>query len=163
MIQQLSDLLRGTLKNEEQLWTTFEEELNYLKLYLDIEKVRFGHRLQTKIMYDDALLQMKLPYMLLQPLVENAIKFGLYDTLGEVTILIAAKNDNEMLQVRVENPFDETTAAPMKGTGFGLSSIKRRLYLLFGRQDLLQIKQENQKFISIITIPQPVNNDSNNN
>jgi two-component system, LytTR family, sensor kinase len=155
MIQQLSDLLRGTLKNEEQLWTTFEEELNYLKLYLDIEKVRFGHRLQTQILYDDPMLQMKLPSMLLQPLVENAIKFGLYDTLGEVTILIAAKNKNNMLEVTVENPFDETTAAPIKGTGFGLSSIKRRLYLLFGRHDLLQIKQVEQKFITIISIPQP--------
>jgi two-component system, LytTR family, sensor kinase len=163
MIQQLSDLLRGTLKNEDQLWTTFGEELRYLQLYLDIEKVRFGHRLQTKIIFEDALLEMKLPSMLLQPLVENVIKFGLYDTLGEVTILIDAENKKNMLAIKIENPFDETTAAPMKGTGFGLSSIKRRLYLLFGRHDLLEVKQETEKFITTITIPQPTNNESNNN
>jgi two-component system, LytTR family, sensor kinase len=154
MIQQLADLLRGTLKNEDQIWTSFEEELKYLQLYLDIEKVRFGHRLQTIITHGDDVLQMKLPAMLLQPLVENAIKFGLYDTLGEVTILIAATNANGMLEVTVENPFDESTAAPMKGTGFGLSSIRRRLFLLFARQDLLQVKQEAKQFITIITIPQ---------
>jgi two-component system, LytTR family, sensor kinase len=154
MIQQLSDLLRGTLKNEALLWTTFEDELNYLKLYLDIEKVRFGHRLQTQITNEDEILKMKLPSMLLQPLVENAIKFGLYDTLGEVTIVVAAENKNGMLQVNIENPFDENTAAPMKGTGFGLSSIKRRLYLLFGRNDLLLTKQTAEKFITTITIPQ---------
>ena len=154
MIQQLADLLRGTLKNEVQIWTSFEEELKYLQLYLEIEKVRFGHRMQTIISHGDDVLQMKLPAMLLQPLVENAIKFGLYDTLGEVTIIISATNANGMLEVKVENPFDESTAVPMKGTGFGLSSIRRRLFLLFARQDLLQVKQEANQFITIITFPQ---------
>lgn len=154
MIQQLSDFLRGTLRKEEQQWTSFEEELQYLQLYLEIEKVRFGYRLQTDINYEEETLPMKLPSMLLQPLVENAIKFGLYDTIGEVTILISAKKVNDQLEVRVQNPFDESTSTPLKGTGFGLASIKRRLYLLFSRYDLLQIKKDSQQFITIITIPQ---------
>jgi two-component system LytT family sensor kinase len=99
--------------------------------------------------------------MLLQPLVENAIKFGLYDTIGEVTIFIQAKNVNGLLEVSVQNPFDETTSAPLKGTGFGLSSIRRRLFLLFARPDLLQIKKEAQQFITTISIPQQ--NESYNN
>ena len=154
MIQQLSDFLRGTLKKEQQQCTTFEEELQYLQLYLDIEKVRFGYRLQTNIETDEAVLQMRLPSMLLQPLVENAIKFGLYDTIGEVTIFISAKKVNDLLEVSVQNPYDESTATPLKGTGFGLASIRRRMYLLFARQDLLQIKKEAQQFITIISIPQ---------
>lgn len=161
MIQQLSDFLRGTLKKEQQQWTSFEEELQYLQLYLDIEKVRFGYRLQTNIDIDPSALQLSLPSMLLQPLVENAIKFGLYDTIGEVIIFIQAKNINGLLEVTVQNPFDETTSAPVKGTGFGLSSIRRRLVLLFGRQDLLQVKKETDKFITVITIPQQ--HESNNN
>ena len=161
MIQQLSDFLRGTLKKEQQQWTTFEEELQYLQLYLDIEKVRFGYRLQTIVETDEGALQMRLPSMLLQPLVENAIKFGLYDTIGEVTIFIAARKTNDLLEVCVKNPFDELTAAPLKGTGFGLSSIRRRLFLLFARNDLLQIKKEAQQFITIISIPQQ--NESNYN
>ena len=161
MIQQLSDFLRGTLKKEEQQWTSFEEELQYLQLYLDIEKVRFGYRLQTQIETEEATLQMHLPSMLLQPLVENAIKFGLYDTIGEVTIFIRAKNVNGLLEVSVQNPFDETTSVPVKGTGFGLSSIRRRLFLLFSRHDLLQIKKDAQQFITIISIPQQ--HESNNN
>ena len=154
MIQQLSDFLRGTLKKEQQQWTSFEEELQYLQLYLDIEKVRFGYRLQTSIECDPAAQQMNLPSMLLQPLVENAIKFGLYDTIGQVTIFIQAKNVNGLLEVSVQNPFDELTSVPVKGTGFGLSSIRRRLFLLFGRHDLLQIKKEAEKFITTISIPQ---------
>lgn len=153
MIQQLSDFLRGTLRKEEQQWTTFEEELQHLQLYLDIEKVRFGHRLQTNIDCAEDALQMKLPSMLLQPLVENAIKFGLYDTLGEVTIFISAKKVNEQLEITVRNPYDESTSAQVKGTGFGLASIQRRLFLLFARYDLLQIKKDAQQFITIISIP----------
>jgi two-component system, LytTR family, sensor kinase len=156
MVHQLSDLLRGTLKKEDQTWIIFEEELQYLQLYLDIEKVRFGHRLQTQINTNAETLQMKLPAMLLQPLVENAIKFGLYDTLGEVLITINAKNNNGMLQVTVQNPFDELTAVPMKGTGFGLASIKRRLFLLFARHDLLQVQQNQHQFTTIINLPQPI-------
>lgn len=156
MIQQLSDFLRGTLKKDEQQNTSFEEELQYLRLYLDIEKVRFGYRLQTKITYEEDTLQMQLPSMLLQPLVENAIKFGLYDTIGETLILLHAKKSDGMLEVQVQNPFDETTSSAVKGTGFGLSSISRRLFLLFGRRDLLLTKNESQQFISIIRIPQPI-------
>ncbi|MFN0082268.1 MAG: sensor histidine kinase, partial [Ferruginibacter sp.] len=154
MIQQLADFLRGTLKKEDQQWNSFEEELQYVKLYLDIEKVRFGHRLQTEIIYDDAALQMKLPALILQPLVENAIKFGLYDTLEGVTIFIHAKAINGQLRLSVQNPFDETTAVPATGTGFGLSSTKRRLFLLFGRADLLHIKKDTTQFITEIAIPQ---------
>src|SRR5580692_11331453 len=80
MIQHLSDFLRGNLRKEEQQWVPLSEELQYLQLYLEIEKVRFGHRLSTLIDHDEASLSMKLPPMLLQPIVENAIKFGLYDT-----------------------------------------------------------------------------------
>ncbi len=154
MIQQLSDFLRGTLKKEEQQWSSFEEELQYLQLYLDIEKVRFGYRLQTQINAEAEALPLLLPAMLLQPLVENAIKFGLYDTIGEISIVIHAKKVNQLLEVTVMNPFDEDTAAPLKGTGFGLSSIRRRLYLLFGRTDLLETAKDAQTFITKISIPQ---------
>src|SRR6201996_4494560 len=82
MIHQLSDFLRGTLKKDDQLLVPLSDELQHLNLYLDIEKVRFGHRLQTEISCDERSGTSMLPSMLLQPIVENAIKFGLYDTVG---------------------------------------------------------------------------------
>jgi two-component system LytT family sensor kinase len=155
MIQQLSDFLRGTLKKEEQQWSTLNEEFQYLQLYLDIEKVRFGHRLQTRVIFEeDNILQLKLPAMLLQPAVENAIKFGLYDTIGEVMIAITALQVEGSLQITIQNPFDPETSLTLQGTGFGLASIQRRLYLLFGRHDLLQTKEEKNQFITTILIPQ---------
>ncbi len=154
MVQQLADFLRGTLKNEEELQVTLEEELRLLQLYLDIEKVRFGHRLDTLIDKDAACLSAKIPQLLLQPIVENAIKFGLYDTTEKVLIKITAKKENHLLFISVQNPFDPSTSSSQKGTGFGLSSISRRLYLLYGRNDLLETKADGNLFITTVKIPQ---------
>ena len=153
MITQLSEFLRGTLRKEEDLWNTLEEEIQHLRLYLDIEKVRFGHRLQTEVIFTNEAISLKLPAMLLQPVVENAIKFGLYDTIGNVLITIHAAVENNYLKIIIKNPFDPETSQPLKGTGFGLSSIKRRLYLLFARHDLLSTQHENEHFITTILIP----------
>jgi hypothetical protein len=154
MIYQLSDFLRGTLKKDEQQWISLKEEIQYLQLYLDIEKVRFGHRLQTEINVPEEVHQFKLPALILQPVVENAIKFGLYDTTGEVLIKVQAQEHLGNLEISVQNPFDAETALPAKGTGFGLRSIKRRLFLLFARNDLLKTATENDLFITTLIIPQ---------
>ena len=154
MIQQLSDFLRGNLKKEEQQWVLFSEEIQYLELYLDIEKVRFGHRLTTTIDHDLDSLDMRMPPMLLQPIVENAIKFGLYDTTDAVNITISARAEGRFIRISVQNPFDPETSRPTKGTGFGLSSIQRRLYLLFARTDLLETRVEEHLFITTVKIPQ---------
>jgi two-component system, LytTR family, sensor kinase len=154
MVQQLSDFLRGTLKKDDKQLVTLEEELNHLQLYLDIEKVRFGYRLETEIIHDDVSIKMKLPSLLLQPVVENAIKFGLYDTTGATRITIEAKAENAMLVLQVKNPFDEITSSSRHGTGFGLSSIQRRLYLLYSRNDLLITEQHENQFTTTIKIPQ---------
>jgi two-component system, LytTR family, sensor kinase len=154
MIHQLSDFLRGTLKKEEEQWVSLTEELAHLQLYLDIEKVRFGHRLSTCIECDEFCGGRQLPSMLLQPVVENAIKFGLYDTIGTVTISIRAFLEDNLLIISVQNPFDPQTSRPNKGAGFGLSGVQRRLYLLFARNDLLQTRADGELFTTTLKIPQ---------
>lgn len=153
MVQQLSDFLRGTIRKEEHQWVTLKEELQYLQLYLDIEKVRFGHRLSTKIECDASLDELKLPALLLQPIMENAIKFGLYDTVDEIEISLKAAKEENNLVISVANPFDPETSAP-KGTGFGLQSVHRRLYLLFARNDLVSTEAKENIFTTTIKIPQ---------
>jgi two-component system, LytTR family, sensor kinase len=154
MVQQLSDFLRGTIKKEETQWVTLQEELQYLQLYLDIEKVRFGNRLSTAIDVAEEIKELKLPALLLQPIVENAIKFGLYDTTGETVIKLEAVTKDGDLVIRVENPFDPATSSPKSGTGFGLQSVQRRLYLLFARTDLLSTEAKDNTFITTVKIPQ---------
>jgi sensor histidine kinase YesM len=154
MVQQLSSFLRSTLKKEEGQWVMLQEELEQLELYLSIEKVRFGKRLQTVVKTEDESLKLKLPALLLQPLVENAIKFGLYGTVGDTIIEIHASVVNEQLEITVINPFDSDSTPEEKGTGFGLNSVKRRLYLLFGRNDLVKTSIQENKFIASVKIPQ---------
>lgn len=154
MTFQLSDFLRGTLRKDDQQLIPLKDELDHLQLYLEIEKVRFGHRLDTYVQYDKSCQQLLLPAMILQPLVENAIKFGLYDTIGKVTVCIEASYKGYQLEISVTNPFDSTKNAPRKGTGFGLRGVNRRLYLLFGRTDLLQTRITDNVFTSILKIPQ---------
>ena len=156
MIQQLSDFLRGTIKKEDQSLVMLEEELEHLQLYLDIEKVRFGHRLATEIKIDETVNQLKLPSLLLQPIVENAIKFGLYDTIETVTISIHAIKENEQLIIVIKNPFDSQTITRQKGAGFGINSIKRRLYLLYARKDLLVTEATENIFTTTLKIPQSI-------
>jgi hypothetical protein len=154
MIHQLSDFLRSTLRQEENKKISIVEEMNQLDLYLAIEKVRFGHRLNTKIEIDKNI-DAHVPAMILQPVVENAIKFGLYDITGTVDINIKVTHTNKVVTIEVCNPYDPSTrSANDKGTGFGLNSIQRRLYLLYARNDLLQIKEEENLFITKISIPQ---------
>ncbi len=155
MIQQLSHFLRGTINKEEQVWSTVEEEIQHLQLYLDIEKVRFGHRLSTNIQIEESTRLQKLPTLLLQPVVENAIKFGLYETTGAIKISLKTWTHKGLLYIEVVNPFDPETNNNNKGTGFGLTSIERRLYLLFARNDLLKTNKEKDMFITTIKIPQP--------
>lgn len=154
MIHQLSEFLRGTLKKDELELVAFEEEMHHLGLYLEIEKVRFGHRLNIEIETSEDSKSMKLPSLLLQPIVENAIKFGLYDTVDQVTIKIKAAAVDTMLEIEISNPFDKHTATQKQGEGFGLSSVQRRLQLIYARPDLLVIKKEENKFRTHISIPQ---------
>jgi two-component system LytT family sensor kinase len=154
MIQQLSDFLRGTLKKEEHQWVSIHEELQHLQLYLEIEKVRFGHRLSTTIKNDIIDANVKVPAMLLQPIVENAIKFGLYDTTGDIEISIATWREANSVVIQVINPYDPETSSPGKGTGFGLSSVQRRLYLLFATNGLMQTSTDAGTFTTTLEIPQ---------
>lgn len=154
MIQQLSDFLRHTLRKDEQQLITLEEELHQLELYLSIEQVRFGNRLHCVIEANDTCKQNKLPGLILQPLVENAIKFGLYNTLGDVTINVKVDCEPRMLRLTITNPFDAEARDAAGGTGFGLGSVRRRLSLIYARQQLLQTRSEENLFIVDVSIPQ---------
>lgn len=154
MIQQLSDFLRGTLKKDGEETITLGEELEHLKLYLEIEKVRFGHRLNVEINADKNSLALYIPPLTLQPLVENAIKFGLYGTIEDITVSIESSLVQSALIVQIKNPFDEQTQTSGKGTGFGLSSVQRRLFLLYARNDMISSEKKDNIFTITLKIPQ---------
>jgi len=154
MIQQLSDFLRGTLKKDEEQMVPLNEEMQHLNLYLEIEKVRFGHRLIVEVKVKEDALKALVPPLLLQPIVENAIKFGLYGTIEDIVVSVEAHNATSYLSLEIKNPLDAQTQSAAGGTGFGLSSIQRRLFLLYGRNDLLTTEKKENIFITRLKIPQ---------
>src|SRR5690606_36713014 len=105
------------------------DEITHLSLYLDIEKVRFDHRLTTTFHIEEQAKQAKVPSLIIQPLLENAIKFGLYNVIGEVEITVNIRLENFLLYIVTTNPFDTDQFDGRTGTGCGLSSIQRRLCL----------------------------------
>lgn len=154
MVHLLSDFLRGTLSKNEEQTVKLSEEINYLNLYLEIEKVRFGHRLQIDLNIDEKCNLKELPTFILQPIVENSIKYGLYGQIGELVISIKASCENNDLQLSISNPYDPETINASKGLGFGLSSIQKKLYLVYGRKNLLQIDKKDNLFTITLLIPQ---------
>jgi hypothetical protein len=153
MVLLLSDFLRGTLRAEGQSWISLADEIKYLTMYFDIERVRFGHRLLVDLSVEEGVEELRIPPLLVQPLVENAIKYGLYGTLGEVKICIRCqKEGNNYLLIEVQNPFDPQDSG-QGGTGFGLSSVERRLFLIYGRTDLLIKNAANGLFSVYLKIP----------
>jgi LytS/YehU family sensor histidine kinase len=127
----------------------------YLQLYLSIEKVRFGHRLDVQIDCDEQIKLWLIPPLLIQPLVENAIKFGLYGTTDSVVIRMQTQRIGDSLQIIISNPFD-ADMQPAEGSGFGLNGLKRRLYLLYARNDLLTTTIEENHFTVQLTLPEKI-------
>ncbi len=155
MLQQLSDFLRATLKRADEQWITLDQEFVYLQLYLSIEKVRFGHRLEVKTECDEQIKVWLIPPLLIQPLVENAIKFGLYGTTDNVIIVLKIERMNDSLKIEITNPFD-ADMQPAEGSGFGLNGLRRRLYLLYARSDLLKTTAENNLFTVQLILPEKI-------
>jgi sensor histidine kinase YesM len=153
MILLLSDFLRGTLRKDIQTLVPVSEEVEQVKRYLEIEKIRFGHRLKTAFNIDTDCLQTLVPPLLLQPVIENAIKFGLYGSTDEVTIYVGVQQQENGLLIEVRNPYDSEFTQYKTGKGFGLTSIKRRLMLLFNQYDLLTTEKQDKLFITKIWIP----------
>ena len=112
------------------------------------------HCVQQEYEFEDDLLDKKLPFLILQPIIENAIKYGLYGNTDKVTILISAKMNEERLEIAVSNPFDAITQETNKGTGFGIRSIQRKLLLIYQRGNLLKTQAKNSIFTATLQIPQ---------
>lgn len=153
MVQGLADFYRKNLKTDSKKWTVVATEMEAITQYFYLEKIRFGHRLNYEIDIPEGVSTLKLPSLLLQTLVENAVKHGLYGVTGEVLIQIEARQKEGNLEVTVRNPSEED-AKKASGTGFGLESLERRLFLIFGRKDLLNYNQSGGQFTAILKIPQ---------
>lgn len=131
MIVKLSEFLRYSLGSRAEKNILLRDELDNVKLYLDIEKVRFGDKLNIKYHIDPETLSIELPNMILQPLFENAVKFSLNNTEKNNPIEFRSSKKNNLFSIAIINSFDPKDNS-IKGKGIGLQNVARRLKLHFG-------------------------------
>jgi Tfp pilus assembly protein PilF/two-component sensor histidine kinase len=142
-VEMLADVFRYTLAKSGTDIIPLAEELNFLQAYLEIEKARFGSKLQVEIKVDPQAEQVKIPSMLLQPLVENAIKHGIAPKVEGGKVAISAACENNLLKVEVADNgvgFDCSNAQRLYRDGVGMKNVRDRLKTLYGNEDGLQIQ-----------------------
>ncbi len=153
-ITQLSNLLRNTLQFGKKKLITLKEEMQIVNDYLALEKIRFEERLHYKQDIDDSLLQVTLPPLLIQTLVENAIKHGVSKRTegGEVSLKI--DRDKSHLQIRIRNVGEYN---PDAGTnsGIGLDNAQKRLQIIYGNHAEFTIGNDEGMVLTKVSIPLP--------
>ncbi len=155
-ITELSNILRSSMQAEKLETVPFEKELNIVKDYLALEHIRFEDRLKVEYQIDEDTLDQPVPPMMLQTLVENAIKHGIGREIrgGVIKIVSDFKGDYHELIVQNSGKLN----GQINEEGFGLSSTKNRLQLLFGEKSNFQIKQMNGNIVeAIVLIPVTTN------
>ncbi|MBU6206914.1 MAG: histidine kinase [Alphaproteobacteria bacterium] len=135
MLSRLSSFLRYTLANEPTAYVTLAQEVEMLKLYLEIEKMRFDERLRSNFQIEPLAQRARLPSLLLQPLIENAIKYAVMpsETGAEITVSARIEGDRVRITVEDSGPGRADASAPTGlSTGVGLANIRDRLAQAFG-------------------------------
>jgi two-component system LytT family sensor kinase len=155
MVIKLSEFMRYALSKKDEQPVSLRSELENLRLYLEIEKVRFGDRLSTEEVIEDKCLEIKMPVMLLQPLYENAIKHGVYESTESVSIKTKVLCNNGYLEVLISNNYDSAPSS-VKGTGTGLINVSRRLDLFYGNKATIKTTKENGLYTVSLFIPAEV-------
>jgi len=152
MVIALSDFMRYSLRNHQDDLVTLEVELRNIGLYLQIEKIRFGDKLGYHFDIGDGCNTHLIPNLILQPIFENAIKYGVYESSTPVEILLKARKMEDCMEIEVINDFDPESV-PRKGEGVGLTNINERLRIIYGSSRLLTAELGDNKFTVKMVIP----------
>jgi len=155
MINKLSSFFRNTLDDNTQQWLPLKKELEHVEQYLAIEQVRFGDRIQVIKNYDPESLSIKVPAMILQPLIENAMQHGLEEKEGKCQLIIDCHLNNDQLNINIIDDgagcnFDDKRFKE----GIGLSNIKSRLQQLYNdKHQFTLISNEKGGVSAMLALP----------
>jgi signal transduction histidine kinase len=144
MIARLGDFLRLTLKSSDAQTVDFEQELEFLKCYLDIEHIRFQDRLTVEMDIDPHALKATVPNLILQPIVENAVRHGVARQTSHGHITIRARREGERLIMTVEDN-GPGLKAQSNGSGIGISNTRARLEQFYGSDFSFQIANSTER------------------
>jgi two-component system, LytTR family, sensor histidine kinase AlgZ len=145
MVILLAEFFRNSLDMGSKNKISLADELSLIEKFLTIEQVRFGSRLKVQQNIPPKTLDCKIPPLLLQPLVENAVRHGISQLLDGGTITISSALRNDRLKISVENPFD-SEYIPKKGTGLGITNVRSRIQTLFGTDGRIDVEKKDGSF-----------------
>ncbi len=152
MCQRLGEFLRSSQRLGAQEWVSLAEELALAERYLAIEHVRFGGRLEVERQVAPEAEVCLVPPLLLQPLIENAVRHGVAQRLEGGTVRVEARRHDDRLDIVVESPFDP--AAPVhRGQGLGLANVRARLDLLDPRRTRVDAGPAGDRYRVCVTLP----------
>ncbi len=146
MLAHLSDLLRGVLADMNAQEVSLRRELEYLQLYLSIEQVRFADRLKAEIQADPVTQEASVPQLILQPLVENAVRHGIGSSSSAGTILIRASMTDGRVEILVQDDGPGLQAgSSIDNEGIGLANTRARLRQLYGEEASVDIENGHER------------------
>jgi len=151
MIVKLSEFFRMTLKKDNTQFALLSEEIRYSRLYFEIEKIRFQEKLKYVIECDDGYDSLKIPHLILQPLLENATKHGVQENIHAVEVKLKCKKEGQYIILILSNEFDPDSTN--SGQGIGHKNVRERLRLIYNRNDLLDIQIIDNQYTAILKIP----------
>ena len=149
-VEDLSDLFRAAL-GHQAAHSTLAEELDLVRRYLDIEKLRLGERLHVDMQVDALPPEMPVPALLLQPLVENAVYHGVQQLAQGGTVKISGRRDGDSIAIEIRNPRPPTRAAQRHG--MALENTRARIESHFGARGSLDIRAGADQFVCVVTLP----------
>jgi two-component system, LytTR family, sensor histidine kinase AlgZ len=152
MCLNLSEFLRKSLAFGERKSVPVDEELALARAYLEVEGVRFGNRLSVESEVDSGGGPCLVPPLLLQPLVENAVRHGIAGTVEGGVIRLEARRTGNRLRILIENPCDPD-APPTRGTGLGLVNVRRRLSARYGSDALFAARRLADRYLVVLSVP----------
>jgi sensor histidine kinase YesM len=155
----LSDLMRYTLNYEKRDVVPLSEEMEVVEKYLQLEKIRFGKKLNAELDISDATLDLKIPPIIVQTLVENAIKHGLKESTEGVFIRINTQIKEDFLTINVINSGrlkkENPSVSEPKNSGIGVENTRRRLQMIYGERAIFDLQNLNEKEV-IATLKLPI-------
>lgn len=143
----LSDFFKYSINREQKQLNSLSEELNAIRTYLEIEKVRFGDRLSFEIDCPKELLDVQIPQLLIQPLVENAIKHGLSQITEKGLIKISVNNEENQLKIKVYDNGPAFPEGPL--SGYGIQNTQERISLIYGGKASINWHNGEDKYIEL--------------
>jgi LytS/YehU family sensor histidine kinase len=152
MVILLAEFFRNSLDLGTKNRISLTEELSLIDKFLTIEQVRFGSRLQVQQDIEQKTLECRIPPLLLQPLIENAVRHGISQLLEGGTITLRTQLHNGRLNITVKNPFDPDYV-PKKGTGLGVKNVRSRIQTLYGNEGRIDIEKKDNIFTVEFSFP----------